>query len=376
MKIVVIGTVSSAILGFRKELIQEMLRCGHEVYAFAMDYTAESAAKVTALGAVPVSYKLSRGALTPMADVLNTIRLRKEFLRIRPDVVFSFFAKPVVFATIAAALARVKRRVGMLEGLGSVFTEHPKSEGFKQKILKAIQISLYRISFRYLSAIVFLNKDDPVDLLDAFGIAVRRVEVLGAIGLNLSSYSHSVAPVIPVTFIFVGRLIAEKGICEFVDAARLVKANHPQARFVVLGRLDLVGRRSISAEYLDECVREGLIIYPGHVPDVTAWIEDSSVFVLPSYYREGVPRSTQEAMALGRAIISTDVPGCRETVIDGVNGFLVPKWQVDKLAEKMSYFCVNNFAINEMGRKSREIAEARFDSNAINARLLKIIEGV
>lgn len=376
MKIVVIGTVASAILGFRRGLIEEMVRNGHEVYAFAIDYSEASAAQVRGLGANPVKYALSRGGMTPFSDIANTIRLSRHFRRISPDVVFSFFSKPVVFSTIAAVIAGVKRKVGMLEGLGSAFTEHPTGISLLEKLMKSVQVFLYRVSFRFLDCIVFLNKDDPVDLLGEYSISTRRMEVLGGIGLDLNFYQYSVAPTDPVVFIFVGRLIAEKGVGDFIAAARIVRKKFPDSKFVVLGSLDSVSRRGISAEYMEKCVNDGLIFHPGHVSDVVDWISRSSVFVLPSYYREGVPRSTQEAMAIGRPIISTDVPGCRDTVVEGENGFLVPKWRPDKLAEKMIYFCENKEKINEMGRNSRALAQVKFDALLTNSRLLRIVEGV
>ena len=156
-------------------------------------------------------------------------------------------------------------------------------------------------------------------------------------------------------------------------AAKIVKERYPDARFIVLGSIDKQSLGALTDFELSKYIDSNIIEHPGHVDDVSEWIAKSSVFVLPSYYREGVPRSTQEAMAIGRAVITTDVPGCRETVVDGVNGFLVEKWNPEALAEKMIYFIENPEQIAIMGQESYKIAQEKFDAQKVNQRLLKMI---
>ena len=191
MRIAVIGTVASSILGFRSDMIQAMLARGDEVYAFAMDYDEDSKAKVRRLGAVPVEYKFSRSGMNPLADLANTLRLAGLLKVIKPNLVFSYFAKPVIFGTLAAVLAGVKRRVAMLEGLGYVFTDQPCGVSWKTKVLRGVQIVLYRISFRFLDQLIFLNPDDPLDLVQRYRLKVKRVSVLGGIGLDFHLYPFS-----------------------------------------------------------------------------------------------------------------------------------------------------------------------------------------
>ncbi|UVE44003.1 glycosyltransferase family 4 protein [Pseudomonas chlororaphis] len=369
MKIALVGTTAACVLGFRADLIGALVKDGHQVFAFALDYCVETRAKVKQLGAEPVDYVFSRAGLNPLGDLINTYKLSRLLKKIAPDIVFSYFAKPVIFGTLAAMLAGVKRRLAMLEGLGYVFTEQPGGASFKVKLLRKIQVFLYRLSFPFLERLIFLNKDDRVDLVEKNRINVSEVSVLGGIGLKLSDYPYSVPPKDPVSFIFVGRLLAEKGVNEFVGAARLVKAQCGNAKFVMLGGLDESNPGGLTAEGVRTLINEGLVDHRGHVDDVVSWLSASSIFVLPSY-REGVPRSTQEAMAVGRAVITTDVPGCRDTVVNGVNGFVVPPWSAKDLAEKMMFFINNPDQIEIMGLQSHRMAQQDFDAAIVNERLM------
>ncbi len=373
MKVIMVGTVASSFYGFRADLIHTLLKKGHHVYAFTSEYTTEDLKKIEKLGATPITYTLNRGGLNPLTDIIATYQLSKKIKAINPDLVFSYFSKPVIFGTLAAKLAKVPRVIGMLEGLGYTFTEQPEGLRKKTQLIKKIQVFLYKIALPQLDQIIFLNPDDPKDLIERYAINVKNIEVLGGIGLNLDHYKYSENFNSNISFIFIARLLAEKGIHDYIKAAKIVKEKYPLIKFIVLGAIDKEALGSLKEEELENLVRTNIIEYPGHVSNVSEWIENTSVFVLPSYYREGVPRSTQEAMAIGRAIITTDVPGCRETVVDGVNGFLVPKWDPEALAEKMIYFIEHPEQVRLMGAESYKIAVEKFDAEKVNQRLVNIL---
>ncbi|MEJ5033220.1 glycosyltransferase family 4 protein [Acinetobacter sp. MYb177] len=375
MKIIIIGTIASSFYGFRSDLIRELCKKGHLVYAFTSEYSEVDLLKIKKLGAIPIPYELNRGGLNPLADLIAIFMLAKKIRKISPDIVFSYFTKPVIFGTIAAKFAAVPRRIGMLEGLGYTFTDQPEGFSSKTKLIRNIQIFLYRIAFPYLDHLIFLNPDDPIDLLKKHSLSVKEVSVLGGIGLDLKSYQYQ--PITSITpmktkFLFIGRLLKEKGIHEFVAAAKLVKEKYPDCRFTVLGAIDQSNLGALSESELLDLTESGIIEYPGHVDNIQEWIANSDVFVLPSY-REGVPRSTQEAMAIGRAIITTDVPGCRETVVNGINGFIVQKWNPEALADKMFYFLENPDQIRVMGDASHQIAIDKFDAYKVNHKLINIL---
>ena len=371
-KIALIGTTGASFYGFRADLIKKLVKNKHQVYAFTSEYTDFCLEKIKALGAIPVPYQLSRGGLNPFADLASLIQLTRKIKKIAPDLVFSYMAKPVIYGSMAARLAKIPHIIGMLEGLGYTFTEQPQGQTVKTKIIKNIQVLLYKLAFPCLQQMIFLNPDDKKDLMDTYHLSVSKVHILGGIGLDLDKFSYFPAKIEPIKFLFIGRLLKEKGVFELIEAIRLVKKKYPLVHFTILGEIDAENMGALKQQTLDQLVKENLFEYPGYVLNVKDWIYESSVFVLPSY-REGVPRSTQEAMAIGRPIITTDVPGCRETVIDGINGFLVPKWNIQALADKMCYFIEHPEQVNIMGMRSREIAQEKFDVNRVNEKLFEIM---
>ena len=372
MRVALLGTTVACVLGFRSGLIRALVQRGNVVYAFASDYTENSKHEVALLGAIPIDYKINRSGLNPFSDLICTLKLVNQFKDLELDLVFSYFVKPVIFGSFAAKLAGVPKSIGMLEGLGYVFTDKKNGSSAKEVFLKKIQLFLYHMSIPLLDSLIFLNHDDPVDLIVNNNIKAKSVHVLGGIGVDLKKFEFSPVNIDAISFLFVGRLLNEKGINEFIDAAKIVKKIHPEVKFVVLGGLDSDNPGSLSKESLDQLIQDDLIIYSGYVKDVKPWLINSSVFVLPSY-REGVPLSTQEAMAIGRAIITTNVPGCRETVIDGKNGFLIPPWSSQVLAEKMIFLIDNPNKIKEMGEESVKIALEKFDEKIVNTKLLELL---
>ena len=371
-KIILIGTTASMTIQFRQDLIKLLVSQNWQVYTFVCEYNDAQLDTLKSLGAIPVTYKMSRGGLNPLADIRAMFQLKKKISQIQPQIVFSCFAKPIVYGTLAAKMAKVPYVVGMLEGLGHAFTEQPEGQSLKTKLIKTVQILLYKVALPKLDQIIFLNPDDPKDLLETYHIKTKKKDILGGIGLDLNHYTYSLAIIDPINFLFIGRLLKEKGIFDFIQAARIVKSQYPNVKFTVLGSIDPHNQGALSQEQLDTLLNEKLFEYPGYVLNIQDWIHQSSVFVLPSY-REGVPRSTQEAMAIGRPVITTDVPGCRETVIDGVNGFLVPKCNPEALAEKMVNFIEAPEKINQMGQESHKIAIEQFDADKVNHKLCKLL---
>lgn len=372
--IMIIGNVPSFVIIFRHELIVTLVEKGYKVYCLANGYSKDEEDVIKSWGAIPLNHELNVKGINPISDFRATFKLYKTFKSIKPDVVLASFVKPVIFSAFAAKAASIKKKVGMIEGLGNAFIRDKKGPSLKTKILKLIQVFLYKLSLPLLDSVILLNNDDKTDLIKKYKIKTKNLNILGGIGVDLEKFSYSKPDISkPITFLFIGRLIEAKGINEFIEAAKTIKKQYPNCMFQVLGGLDESNPFSIGENALKKLIDDGLIIYPGHVQNVQEWIENCHVFVLPSY-REGVPRSTQEAMAIGRPIITTDVAGCRETVIEERNGFLVELWNINQLAERMRYFIEQPEKITEMGIQSRLIAEEKFDIHQVNQRLIRILE--
>ena len=367
MKIAVISNHARSMLNFRGPLLSELHRQGHEVLAFAPDFDPETRSALAALGAQTVDFYMSRSGVNPVKEIAVIFELRRLLRRHRPDICFAFFLKPVIYGTIAAWTIGIERRFGLIEGLGFAFTAVPEIN-FRRWIAQRFLLALARLAMGRLNRVIFLNPDDREEFLDRKLVTLPQTALLGAIGLDLEEWSVEPLPNGPVTFILVARLLRDKGIREYVEAARMLRTSYPEARFLLVGGLD-ENPAAIARAEVDSWVAEGLIEWPGHVP-VRPWLAQASVFVLPSYYREGVPRSTQEAMALGRPVITTDAPGCRETVIEGRNGSLVPPRDPVALANAMRHFIERPQDIASMGIESRKLAEERFDVHVQNRKLM------
>ena len=355
-----------SLLNFRGPLLAEIAGRGHTAFALAPDFDDETRSAARALGIEPVNFSLSRTGLNPLRDVGDTAALVGVLRRLKLDCVLSFAIKPVIYGTLAASLAGVPQRHVLIAGLGYAFAEDAPS--VKQRAVNIAARSLYRLALSRADRVFMQNPDDVEDFV-RLGLAPRdKIVRVNGTGVDLADWRFARPVTEPITFMLAARLLAEKGIFEFVAAARQIKRDAPQVRFVLLGGLDS-NPHGISRANVEAWVAEGLLEWPGHVP-VRSWLAQASVFVLPSYYREGVPRSIQEAMAMGRPVLTTDAPGCRETVIDGNNGFLVPPRNPDALVAAMRRFIDHPELVADMGIESRALVEARFDIHKVNATMI------
>jgi glycosyltransferase involved in cell wall biosynthesis len=367
-RVALITSQAFSINNFRGPLVREMLRRGVEVYALAPDYDDESRAAVTSLGAVPVEYTMSRAGMNPLLDFVDVIKLSIKLSQLQPDMTFAYFIKPVIYGTFAARLAGVAKRFVMIEGAGYVFSDFVR-QSFQRRLLRTLVTWLYKISLYRIERVFLLNPDDQRMFVNEGMVPAEKVLLLEGIGLELDYYQVAPPVVQPVCFIMIARLLREKGVYDYIEAASRVKTRHPEVRFLLLGDIDH-HPGSVSESEVRAWVDEGVVEWQGHVTDVRIWIAQASVFVLPSYYREGVPRSAQEAMAMGRPVITTDCVGSRETVDEGVNGFLLPARDPEILSQAMLKFVEQPEFILSMGVASRKLAEKKFDVHRTNARIL------
>lgn len=369
--VAVISNYADSLINFRGHLIRKLVESGFHVYALAPDLDDVASGKIKNLGAEPVPYKISRSGMNPLRDFWDTLRLFFLLRSLKPDYSLGYFIKPVIYGTIAAWLAGVPRRFVMIEGLGFVFTDSGTDLSLKRKTLRFLVAKLYTLALSLSEKVFFLNPDDINEFVEKKVVSKSKAICLGGIGVDLQEWPSAPAVTSPMTFLMVARLLKEKGVQDYASAARIIKAEHPEVRFILLGDLD-PNPGALSIEQINAWVQEGSIEWPGYA-EVRPWLRQASVFVLPSY-REGVPRSTQEALAMGRPVITTDVPGCRETVVSGYNGVMVPVRDPYALAQAMQMFITNPDLVISMGENSRRLAESRFDVHQVNSRILSAME--
>jgi len=363
-KIVIISHYSPSLINFRGDLIRTMVELGHEVICLGPEAGFEQ--PLQELGADYRQIPLHRTGLNPLKDVKTLFSLRKVLKEIKPDIVFSYTVKPIVYGSIAGHMAGVRRMYALISGLGYVFIR----QTFKQRLLTQIVAFLYRRGLKYNQVVFFQNPDD-LHLFVSESIVPKTAKpvLVNGSGVNIEKFAFAPPKLSPVTFLLIARLIKDKRILEDVESARLLKQKYPAAKFQLLEPLD-INPAAITQEQLERWTKEGIIEYLGKTNDVRPYIADASVYVLPSY-REGTPRSVLEAMSMGRPIITTDAPGCRETVIDGRNGFLVPVKDVDTLKSAMEKFILKPDLIVQMGKQSRIIAEEKYDVRKVNRAILQ-----
>lgn len=364
----IIGNQAFSLINFRAPLIREIATRGHEVFALAPDFDGKTREQLRELGAHPISISLSRTGLNPLRDAADLIRLRSVLRRLQLDVVLGFAIKPVIYGILAAWLANVPRRFALIAGLGYAFRDDVRAN-LPSVALHYVACSLYKVALRRADKVFMQNPDDATDFVRLGILTPDKIVPVNGTGVDLEDWPVLPTLVEPPTFILAARLLVEKGILDYIEAARLVKEVHPEARFILLGGLDC-NPNAISASDVLTWVNEGIIEWPGHV-NVRSWLAQASVFVLPSYYREGVPRSIQEAMAAGRPVITTDTPGCRETVVNGLNGFLVPPREPLALAAAMTRFIDDPGLVSVMGTASRSYVEKKFDVRNVNAAMIE-----
>lgn len=370
--VLVVNGIGDAVLAFRGPLIRDLVAAGHRVTVSTPQPECVSAEHVAdgvrALGAEIVFSPLRRTSLNPLAELEAKRHWRELLASMRPDAVFASNPKPVFHVLPLAAEQGVPRRVAMITGLGYAFI----GRGMRTTLLRAIATRLYRRSMRAATAVFFQNEDDRVEFgrrgLLPQGLPVATV---GGSGVDLAAFPRRDLPGGPMTFLMVARLLGDKGVREFAHAARVVRAKHPTCRFRLVGWID-GNPAAIGREELDCWVREGILESTGRLDDVREELAGCHAFVLPSY-REGMPRSTLEALATGRPIVTTDVPGCRETVIDGNNGFLVPPRDGDALAAACLRLVERSETLPAMAAASRALAERRFDAATVNATLIRAL---
>ena len=363
MKVIVVASLAYSLINFRGRLLHDMVANGHEVVTCAPGEDPEITTQLAALGVGYRSMPMARTGLNPLADVRTLSWLIKLMKRERPGLVLAYTQKPIIYAGLASRIMRCSHYFAMVSGLGHAFGEGGG------RWLRALVATLYRSALKHVEGVFVFNADDRDEMLRHHMITpeARVVRVPGT-GVDLDHYRSVPVPSGPPRFLMIARLLSSKGLFEYAEAARRIRARYPDVRFELLGPTD-PGPGGIKAAQIEAWSAEGAVDYLGEARDVRPFLAACSVFVLPSWYREGLPRTILEAMATGRAVITTDMPGCREPIERGLNGFLVAPHDADSLEMAMLQFVQNPRLAATMGSHARRTA-AKFSVDLVNQILL------
>ena len=366
MKICILGNQARSVYLFWRVLMQHMLAEGHTVFCLLPGGDATTEESIKQLGVRVVNYRLDRKGINPLRDVVTFLDLKRVLGKERPDLLFATTIKPVIYGCMAAKLVRIPHIYATITGLGYAF----EADTFFKKCINRLSILLYHTALRGIEGVFFQNRDDAA-LFRKTGILSPFSRVLFARGTGVDIGRFAAAPQPDgekYTFLVVGRLLEAKGYREYARAASILRKKWPNAVFQILGPRE-TGLGSIPPEELEAWQKDGSVVYLGEARDVRPYVAQANVVVLPSW-REGTPTSIMEAMSMGRACVVTDVPGCREVVRDGVNGFLCPVKNPEALAETMEKFLKNPALAPAFGEAGRRMAVEEFDAQKVADRIL------
>lgn len=375
-KFILFASHANSVLNFRQNLINDLNRQSLDVHIVIPKLCSVNdrgvISKIERLGVTVHEVDLNRTGLNPILDFITLLRIIIIFRKVKPEYILSYTIKPVIYGSFAARLLGIKHCFALITGLGLVFNE---GAGVKHKVLLYVVKYLYKIGLSGTEKVFFQNPDDSRLFCSLKIINVEKSCVVNGSGVDLNYYKFFISPKNKeVSFLMMARLLNSKGVRIYFEAAKNIKALYPDIIFFLAGNIDDLNNDSISKVELDSWVKSGVIDYYGSLKDVRSAIVNCSVYVLPSFYREGVPRSILEAMSTGRAIITTDTPGCRETVVNGKNGYLIAPKSAPDLVNSMLNFVKNPNIISDMGIKSREIAEEKYDVKKVNLKMLRTMK--
>jgi glycosyltransferase involved in cell wall biosynthesis len=366
-KIVFVYNTARYLYHFRLRLMQEMRARGWEVIAVSpVDRYAE---KFKAQGIRFFGLPLKRKGKNPLTDLLMCLRLYRLYRREKPDIVHHFTVKPVIFGTLAARISGISQIINHIPGLGYTFLR----AGFIQRLVEI----LYRLILTPRVQMIFQNPDDLSFFLNKRLVIEQQSHLIPGSGVNTDYFSPErfpdASPAREIIFVLVARMLWDKGIAEYVEAAKMVRMDRPETRFLLIGSPDKGNPASIPLSWLEKQQKDNRIEWIRQTEDVRPYLASATAVILPSY-REGLPRSLTEGAAMAKPIITTAVPGCKEIVENGVNGYLVPPRDPESLAHRMLKLAGDPVLQKKMGRAGRERILEFFDERVIIQRTLEVLD--
>lgn len=367
LRVVIIGAYPNSIIGFRGALIRALVDAGHDVTVMTAAASADVVAQVTALGATFRPYCVQRNGLNPVADIKTLLAIKQALIDLAPDQVLAYTIKPIIWGGIAARLIGFTGFNAMITGLGYAFEKGSLMRNSVNYLVK----HLYKFSLKKARKVIFQNQENRQLFVDLGLVQAEKCYRVFGSGVDIDAYQQQPLPQGDVTFLLIARLLGDKGIREYAQAAKIVKQRYPSSIFQLLGPYDS-SPDQISADEIAQWQLDGQIEYLGATDNVIPFIQACHIYTLPSYH-EGLPRTVLEAMSIGRPILTTDAVGCRDTVANGDNGWLVPVRDTEQLASRMIWFIENPTAWHGMANNSRAMVEDKFNVKQVNQAIRDIM---
>ena len=353
-KILFIVNVDWFFISHRLPIALAAINEGYEVHLICAVTGKEK--ELNAKGIIVHPLELSRSGTSILLELKTLLQIFTAIKKIKPNIVHSVTIKPVLYGNISARLLKVPVRVSSISGLGYVFID----QGIKSKLFRKIIAIMYRNSLQGAKAIIFQNKSDR-DVLKQMNAVTSEQEVyIRGSGVSLENYPVTKEPTEFPVVMLVARLLIDKGVNEFVEAAKLLKLKNPNIRMILVGDIDLENRKSISKAQLNTWLNDKIVEHWGYRNNIAETMSQANIIVLPSY-REGLPKSLIEAAACGRAVITTDVPGCRDAIEENSTGLLVPVHSVKPLADAILKLIQNVELRHSYALAGRKLAEEAFN---------------
>lgn len=362
MKVMVLSSFTTSLLWFRIDMMKSFLEAGYEVVAVGDGLEGDWSDRFAGFGIRYRQIPVQRNGTNPFSDIKTLAALYKLLKEERPDKIFAYQAKTVIYGGIAARMLRIDDFYPMIAGVGSVFL----GGGIKKRLVRCILVAEYKLGLMKARSVFFQNRDDLAVFTSNRIVDESKVVMLNGSGVNIEKFVPADLPA-AVSFLCISRLIRDKGVIEYLEAAREIHKRHPEVKCVLVGPFD-TNPSAIRPEELQVYIDDSSVVYVGEQRNVYPYLCECTAFVLPSYH-EGTPKTVLEALASGRPAITTDAPGCRETVVDGVNGYLVPVKNVDAIVAAMERVISAPNKNAEMAKNARIIAEEKYDVNKINAKI-------
>lgn len=363
MLIAVLSSFTPSLFWFRADMMRSFREAGWDVLAVGDGAEGEWASQFAELGIRYRAIPVRRNGLNPVQDLVTLRALYRLLKEEKPDRIFAYQAKTVIYGGIAAGLCGIREFYPLIAGVGSVFL----GDSPGQKLLRGILAAEYRLGMGRARKVFFQNRDDLKIFVDHGIVQESRAVMLRGSGVNIEVFRPAPLPEQP-GFLCISRLIRDKGVREYLDAARKLRILRPEVSCVLVGPYD-TNPSALRPEELQPYLEDGSVTYVGEQKDVRPWLKACTAYVLPSYH-EGTPKTVLEAMACGRPAITTDAPGCRETVTDGVNGYLVPVKDADAIVEAMERILDEPETTKRMASEARRICEERYDVRKVNHTIL------